>query len=328
MKRIICAVLIAVLMSTSVSADWYDNGKTYRPSNFWAYVTEDRYVSEEYQTDFDDMEIRKQSGKEYPTPSVFRFSASCVEDAENKLKSALEYAPKTIVISFENAKDSKDFYERYRDWRENNNRIDAIVCAAWTQTGNLLSIARNGNSVVMTIERYSDGWLAYVDTSSVIKVYKNEGYSAKLLDFRDKIEKIVGTDSEKVWESARFLCEKVCYDSEEYKYLTGNNHRINNRASHTVRGAVEYGKAVCGGYTAAYQFAMACFGVPCFEVVIADGTRYHSYSKVLLNGEWINMDVSQMDTTPNKEKLFFGFADIGCLDWVSAIYGNGRINNG
>ena len=309
MKRLIAAILCVVLLSGSAAADWYDGG-VWRAPDYWRYIELPRYTGEPYQATLEEMAAMREA----PTPEVIRISAADAEDAEAQLATALEYAPHTVVLTMPDAQSAADLHERYRDWRETGARIDAVVSAAWTRRDSLISVARSGSSVILTIERYADGWLAYVDTRDEVRVYQDEDYSVRLREVRAKIAAISGTEAERADKICALICDMADYDYAELRQVeTGGAIRLD---AHCTRGLVYGGKMVCGGFAYALQFALACSGIRSFEVAIKDGDRSHSYNKVRIDGAWVNLDVTQMEVTPRKPKLQRGFADVGCLAWV------------
>lgn len=318
-----------LLLTPTAFADWYRGGTVYHDPNYWAYCTAERYVGEQYITDFADMAERTQkaaeSGTEYPTPSVFRFAAESVTDAEAKLEKALEYAPQTITIEFTDTETAKAMHDKYANWRENGTQIDLIVSTAWTRQDGLVGVARHGKSVCMTINRYADGWLAYVDTSDAIRVYKSVAYSRMLKEYRQRFDGISGTDVEKIIAVANAVIRDAKYDYAERDYVN-LNHSVGRVDSHSVRGVVDGKLAVCDGFSAAMQFGCACVGVKAFETIIeGNGFGNHSFNKVRCDGVWCNIDVTQMLTHPIKPSKYVGFPDVryedyNWLSWVQTIY--------
>ena len=287
MKRTIVITLLFLLFLCIVApiaakADWYSDGSWLAPW-YWHYNSQPRYVGEKYESSFEDVAARAETGIEYPPPQVFRIEAESVEDAETQLEQAMEYAPETVVISFTKTADSVRFYELYSEYRANHNRIDAVIGAVWTRRETLYSIGRSGTSVIISIDRYAEGWLCYVDTSPVIRIYRDLDYSRMLSNYR---RSITGYDYAKL---ATLISETVDYDWNEYDKMMANGGYVEDELSHSVRGAIK-GKAVCDGHASLYQFALACNGIKSFEV-IERGDMNHAYNLVLVDGKWIKVDV-------------------------------------
>jgi len=253
-----------------------------------------------------------QSGLEYSTPQNFRIEAKSVVDAESQLESALEFAPETIVISFSNRTDAVEFYERYRDWRTNQTTIDAMVGAVWTRTDSLFSIGRSGNSVMITIARYSDGWLAYVDTKPYIRCFVDASYSQRLVELRQLwIDRISGTDADKVEAIRTFIGGYADYDRTEHSAMHNNGYHVVDPVAHSMRGFAERRRCVCDGYVAAMQFALACHGIKSFDIIMQSDSGNHAVNKVRLDGEWQTIDALNVPYDN-------GYS---ILSWVEDIYG-------
>ena len=308
MKRIFIYLVLLFSFPVMAYSDWYIDG-SYHSSDYWYYVDQPRYVGDSYNTDFDDMEQREKSGKEYSTPKTFYINAYNVEDAENKLESALEYAPLSIVISFTNRKEANQFYEKFRDWRINKINIDCIIHAVWTRTDNLFSIGKSGKSVIITIDRYSEGWLAYVDTSPTIRVFDDINLSRQLLEFRKLwIDNIKGTDAEIVDQLQKFVSGYAEYDDEESIRMQNNGFYVEDEVAHSIRGFIEKRKAVCDGYTSAMQFVLACHGIKSFDVIMEGKVDNHSVCMVKVDNEWINVDITGCS------------GEYRTLKWINEIY--------
>ena len=307
MKRVIVITLfvlfvLCILAPIAARADWYTDG-SWRSPWYWHYNCETRYVAEPYNSDFADMAIRAESGREYAPPEVFYITAEDAQDAETQLERAVEYAPHSIVITFAKTADAVEFYDRYSGWRENCDSPDALIGAVWTRTDQLFAIARSGTSVIITVDRYADGWLCYVDTSPVIRVYADSNYSKSLLAYRHAIE---------IFDAAKIITiisESVDYDYDEYYRMMANGGYVEDEVAHSVRGAVQRGKAVCDGYAATIQFALACVGTKCFEVIEYGGTCNHAWNMVLTGDTWTRVDALKVKTV-----------DGALLRWVRDVY--------
>ena len=307
MKRVIVITLLflfflCILAPIAARADWYTDG-AYRSPGYWHYNTQTRYVAEPYNSDFADMARRAESGQEYASPEVFYVTAEDAQDAETQLQRAVEYAPHSIVITFAKTADAVEFYECYSEWRENCDSPDALIGAVWTRRDQLFAIARSGRSVIITVDRYAEGWLCYVDTSPVIRVYADSNYSRSLLAYRHSIEMF---DAAKI---ITLIGETVEYDYDEYDRIKGNGGYVEDEVAHSVRGAVQRGRAVCDGYAATVQFALACVGTKAFEVIEYNGQANHAYNMVLMGGTWTRVDALKVKPSGG-----------AVLRWVRDVY--------
>lgn len=271
MKRITVCLLMITLTVTA-RADWY--GTLYHPSDYWGYVTPERYAGEPYTASLDEME----SMREVCPPARLTLSAS-LEDADRLLREAMRFAPETVVVSLPTRSQAIRYFER---WNEPED-IDPIIGAVWTRTSDLYSVRREVKDVIITIPRYSDGWLAFVDTSPQIRCYQDQAYSAELTRLRAEAETV--TDAE---GACRFVTDHAELDRAEMKYLLSNGFHIGNRDSHCVAGIVK-GKAVCDGYVAGAQFVLACVGITSVDI-IGIGEVNHAWLKVQTDGGWVIAD--------------------------------------
>lgn len=64
---------------------------------------------------------------------------------------------------------------------------------------------------------------------------------------------------------------------------------------HTAYGALVNGKAVCDGYSEAFQTLMEMLGIDCRRVVGTGNQLPHSWNMVFLEGAWYNVDVTWDD---------------------------------
>lgn len=304
-KKKIAPIIITtvmLLMPGAASADWYTGGE-YRAPDYWYYAAEDRYIGD-YTATLQEMEEKREA----PPPAVLRIEAENIEDADRQLETAMRYAPETVVVQFTKTADARRYFEIYRDWREAGHQIDAVIGAVWTRTDDIIHAGRSGTSVILTIQRYSDGWLSYVDTTDAIRVFKDRSYSERLKVFRETwIDTISGTPEEKVRRIADLVKGYAAYDTDEHAKMQENGFFVVNEDSHSVRGVVEKRKAVCDGYTNALQFALACHDIKSFDVILWSGSGSHSVAKVRTDG-WQTVDVLHTQ------------GDYSMLVWIDQIY--------
>ena len=274
MRRFLQAIALMLILSITASADWYSDG-TWRSPDFWFYADHARFIAEPYTATLEDMK----GAVEYAPPENLKITAVDAQDAEKQIEQALVYAPHTMVITFTGG--AREFYENFRD--------EILIGAVWTRREQLYSIARSGNSVMITIERYSDGWLSFVDTTDAIRVYADPAYSASLKRYREEnIDSISGTDEEKI----RKICDLlsgVVYDSAEHRRMQENGYQVSDTDSHSVSGVVK-GKAVCDGYTQAFIFAASCHGIKSFDVILYSPEGSHAICMVKTTDGWRFID--------------------------------------
>ena len=293
MKRLLVCLLAGILLSGAASADWYTDG-SWRPADYWYYADQPRYAGERYEATLAEMETMQEA----PTPETIRVTVESIEGAERQLAQALKYAPHVVAIAFDRLRDAKAF-----------DPFGVLAGAAWTRTERLYSINRIGRSVMITIDRYAEGWLAYVDTSPIIRVYADEDYCRQLAAFRETwIDPITGTDVEKVARISEFIGGYAAYDEAEAERLRQNGGFVVDTEAHSIHGFVTRRRAVCDAYAAALQMALACHGIRAFEV-IGSGAGNHAWNMVQVDGAWEPIDALQ------------GEGEYATLQWVNNIYG-------
>lgn len=73
----------------------------------------------------------------------------------------------------------------------------------------------------------------------------------------------------------------------------------------TPAGALLEGRAVCSGYTRAFQDVCEAAGVPC--VVVVSDDEAHAWNQINVNGTWYNVDVTWDDAQGTHD--YFGLSD-------------------
>ena len=278
MKRFIAYILLILMLPVTASADWY--GNTWHPSDYWAYITPERYQGEEYTASLEDM-----AGMHEACPPARLTISAGLCDADRLLHEAMRYAPGTVVISLPTRGDAIRYCERWTDPED----IDPIISAVWTRTSDLFHVRREGKDVIITIPRYSDGWLAFVDTSEQIRCYQDTEYSNRLLECRREAETITGTETERLYGACKLVTDRADFDREEMRHLLANGFRVRNRDSHCVAGMIN-GLAVCDGLVAGLTFALACLGIDSVDVNGIGEMDNHSWLRARIDGAWINVD--------------------------------------
>lgn len=90
-----------------------------------------------------------------------------------------------------------------------------------------------------------------------------------------------------------WLIRNVKYDY--YNYLRGTVPRV----SHTAKGALLRGIAVCDGYSEAFQKIMKRLGIPCRTIIGEAQGGGHAWNKVKVGGKWRYIDVTFDDPIVN-----------------------------
>ncbi len=275
-------ILLLMLLAPMAAADWY--GNTYHPADYWAYITADRYQGETYSASLEEMD----SMHEACPPARITIDAD-IDDADRLLHEAMRYAPGAVMISLPTRDQAIKYYKR---WMEPED-LDPIIGAVWTRTSDLYAVRREGSNVMLDIPRYSDGWLAYVDTSPQIRCYQDTAYSEKLLEFRAEAEKITGTETELLYGACKLVIDRTEIDQEEMRHLLATGYRISNRDSHCVAGVIK-GKAVCDGLVSGLSFALACMEIRSVDVIGIGPMDNHSWLRAKIDDAWVNVDPTWM----------------------------------
>ena len=94
-------------------------------------------------------------------------------------------------------------------------------------------------------------------------------------------------DFEKAKYFYEYLAENVEYD---YAVLQGEAGALGNTSGQTVADVFVSGNAVCTGYVRAYQLLLQEVGIPSVFVTGTAKGGSHAWCKVLLDGNWYNID--------------------------------------
>ncbi len=100
------------------------------------------------------------------------------------------------------------------------------------------------------------------------------------------------TAAEKVVQVHNYLALTCAYDYENYQ--TGSIPRD----SYTAYGALVKRKAVCQGYSLAFELLMQQLGIPC--VIVESDSMNHAWNAVQLDGAWYHVDVTWDDGAPDQ----------------------------
>lgn len=118
-------------------------------------------------------------------------------------------------------------------------------------------------------------------------------------DIAEQITNNAMSDREKVKAVHDWLCINVAYDIDNYNAGTIPG------SSYQHQGPILYGKAVCGGYADAFQLFMDILGIDC-EIISGTATNSagrtgsHAWNRVKLDNQWLYVDVTWDDPTPDQ----------------------------
>lgn len=100
------------------------------------------------------------------------------------------------------------------------------------------------------------------------------------------------TATEKVVQVHNYLALTCAYDYENYQADTIP------RSSYTAYGALVSRRAVCQGYSLAFELLMQQLGIPC--AIVESDPMNHAWNAVQLDGTWYHVDVTWDDSAPDR----------------------------
>ena len=107
------------------------------------------------------------------------------------------------------------------------------------------------------------------------------------------------TEQERAWAILNWLAANTTYLDTQ------------NALCHTAYSVFELKSGVCDAYTAAYQTLLRLDGIACYGVkgYIKENNELHSWSKVFLDGQWLNVDACGCDAGDHAVKSLFAITD-------------------
>lgn len=106
------------------------------------------------------------------------------------------------------------------------------------------------------------------------------------------------TDYELELKAHDFLANRAEYDHSALQDPDARPH------AWSVIGVFEYGKAVCEGYSRAFQLMCFMLGLDC-TVVTGETTEPHMWNLVKIDGDWYHVDLTSNDTDSTPYHFFF-----------------------
>ena len=98
------------------------------------------------------------------------------------------------------------------------------------------------------------------------------------------------------------ICDRVTYDNAALLSPENNAH------AWSIVGGIAKGKAVCEGYSRAFQVMMYMLGIDCSPVT-GIMSQSHMWNTVKIDGDWYNVDVTSDDTESGYYHFFFNVTD-------------------
>ena len=133
-----------------------------------------------------------------------------------------------------------------------------------------------------------------------------ESQASKQQEIKEKVSEVIAeiitddmTDQEKELAINQYLCDTIVYDEDALANAEENNFMYVDEIyndSFTAYGALINGKCVCAGYAAAFRLLAQEAGLEAIVVTgFLNGSLSHAWNKVMIDGEWQIVDVTNND---------------------------------
>lgn len=186
---------------------------------------------------------------------------------------------KVTLLAGENEKNA--LYNTYQNvqWKSSKNKVVSV-----SSSGKMKAVGVGKAEVSAT----ADG-VTYTCQVTVLKRTINN----RIIQISKSIISKKMTRYQKIRAVHNWMIAHVKYDYQGY--LSG----ILSPLSHSARGALLKGVAVCDGYAYAFQKIMKHLHIPCRFVVGRSGNIGHGWNMVKLEGKWYHIDVTFDDPIVN-----------------------------
>ena len=225
--------------------------------------------------------------EEMSVPKRLTIEAESYASAEAQIAEAAMFVPSRMVICFSDECPEDDLDAFVRDYDCNVCVRDVPIMKAVNPLYSPLwmLIRKADRKYELRINRYSPAYLAYADTMEWLRVYLDEAFSRSLKDFADQELlplRELPTEYERAKAAHDLLCRLVSYDYECYGGNRPEGHRL--------LGFIQNRMLVCDGYANVYQWMLSYLGVRCYVVIGKTDSEVHAWNKVMLDGQWYNVD--------------------------------------
>ncbi len=122
---------------------------------------------------------------------------------------------------------------------------------------------------------------------------RNKSMNERIYQFKKNYTTSSMSDYEIIELAHAWLIKNVKYDNANY--LKGTVPEV----SHTAKGALLNGVAVCDGYSYAFKMIMNSFNIPCKVITGYSGGVGHAWNLVKINNQWYHIDVTYDDPIVN-----------------------------
>lgn len=273
---------------------------------------------------------------ETPFPRYIDVYPQTVEEIEGYLREAVMYLADRVFVRMSDSFGEEELaaafalYDDYRAQYETKDYREDL----WFYPvlyGNITSfrVMQRDDYVAISFV-YSNGWdltRDYEDdafthfSESAVVTYADEVYRK----YHERVPQ-GATDKQKVQIAMQFICDTADYDWGEYGAIVRGDYNYHVDA-HSVLGYLKDGRIVCDGYSDTLRYLMAREGIPCITVDGAETAdekwATHSWNKVKIDGQWLNVDVCWKDTTRTSRYDFKTDAQYTKLKHFPYIFGGG-----
>lgn len=186
---------------------------------------------------------------------------------------------KVTLLAGDNEKNA--LYNTYQNvqWKSSKNKVVSV-----SSSGKMKAV-RAGKATVSA----TAGGVTYTCQVTVLKRTINN----RIVQISKSIISKKMTRYQKIRTVHNWMIAHVKYDYQGY--LSG----IISPLSHSARGALLKGVAVCDGYAHAFQKIMKHLHIPCRFVIGRSGNIGHGWNMVKLGGKWYHIDVTFDDPIVN-----------------------------
>ena len=159
----------------------------------------------------------------------------------------------------------------------------------------------SGKSVTLTI-RYNEAWELSCDLDDAFTLYADDTITTLAEEFYRKNVAWAQSGTAAVYNAKNAIVMRAQYAApESYNEQGAASYPAQ---SHSILGFFRDGQIVCDGYASVFQYLMLRSGLDCVMVLGSTVSKEaaenrqgdHAWSKVKLDGTWLNMDVCWADT--------------------------------
>ncbi len=232
--------------------------------------------------------------QEMSIPTRLDLTARSYADAVDQIKIAVRYLPSSIYLVFTETCPAEDIatFLLHFDWSKGDKALPIIGALDRSYLYPYSFSSYSNQRYCLQVAHYSEAYSFLADAQDWLRVYEDRNYSEALraLEAEYLLPLLeLESDYERISKAHDLLCSLASYDYSEYY------HKARHQ-SHKVFGFVENREIVCDGYAKTFQWMLLFLGIDNYEVVGVGNKEDHAWNKVLLYGEWYNVDTCWDDT--------------------------------